>query len=625
MYYTKRIVLLAFAILLSVALAGCTAQTPLVDQNAPPASQSAAAAEQPADQPVMPATAGTAEPVTLNVNLGTEPPTLDPSLATDGVSLYVTENLFNGLTNVAGDGNVEPELATSWSVSEDGLTYTFAMREDVTWVRYTAAAGVEKLRPVTASDVVYAVRRSCDPRTASDYAYVDYVIAGCMELNTADPGTLTEDDLQALIDSVGVSAPDTYTVQFTVTTPAPYFPAIAGLWINAPQYREVIEAAGEGWTEPGTIVTNGPYVLTDWHHNDSITAEKNPFWYGWDEVAGNIDRVELAMVGDPSSAFAMYETGALDTTIVPSPDIPTVESDAALSQEVHRYPTACTASVGFTTTKPPMDNVLVRKALSAAIDRQSLIDNVMKGGQIPANTFAPAMIFGNAAGDTDIAPWALPQSMGGWGYDKALEQARQWLADAGYPDGAGFPAITLMHAQMQDSAQVMQAVQSMWQQGLGIDVTVESQEFGVYLNTIENTTPLEERPHAFRLIWCADYPDENNWVHENFNTDAGLNPISWEKDANAPLGPDGMSFNQLTSEAQLAQDPATRMELYKAAEKILVDDAAAIAPIDYAASIELTKPYLTRTYPNIGGVEWQRWVLDWAAKQQAVSSHRIAS
>ncbi|MCB0227832.1 MAG: hypothetical protein KDH90_01595, partial [Anaerolineae bacterium] len=106
----------------------------------------------------------------------------------------------------------------------------------------------------------------------------------------------------------------------------------------------------------------------------------------------------------------------------------------------------------------------------------------------------------------------------------------------------------------------------------------------VYLNTIENTTPLEERPHAFRLIWCADYPDENNWVHENFNTDAGLNPISWEKDANAPLGPDGMSFNQLTSEAQLAQDPATRMELYKAAEKILVDDAAAIAPIDYAAS-----------------------------------------
>ena len=216
----------------------------------------------------------------------------------------------------------------------------------------------------------------------TDYAYVDYIIAGCMELNTADPSTLTEDDLQALIEGVGVSAPDTYTVQFSITTPAPYFPVIAGLWINAPQYREVIEAAGEGWTEPGVIVTNGPYVLTDWHHNDSMTAEKNPFWYGWDEVEGNIDRIELAMVGDPSSAFAMYETGALDTTIVPSPDIPTVESGATLGQEVHRYPTACTASIGFTTTKPPMDNVLVRKALSAAIDRQSLIDNVMQGGQI---------------------------------------------------------------------------------------------------------------------------------------------------------------------------------------------------------------------------------------------------
>ena len=136
---------------------------------------------------------------------------------------------------------------------------------------------------------------------------------------------------------------------------------------------------------------------------------------------------------------------------------------------------------------------------------------------------------------------------------------------------------------MQDEPlQIMQAVQAMWQQGLGIDVTVETQEFGVYLSTIDSSTPLEERPHAFRLIWCADYPDENNWAHENFNTDVGWNPMSWEADANVPLGPNGMSFNQFYQRSAVCAGPGdAQMELYKAAEKILVDDAAAIAPINY--------------------------------------------
>lgn len=284
MYYTKRIVLLEIAIVLSIALAACTAPTAAVNQNAASTSQPAEAVEQSTAQPTAPVAASAVEPVTLNVNLGAEPPTLDPSLATDGFSLNVAENLFMGLTNLTSDGSVEPELATDWSASEDGLTYTFNMREDALWVRHDPDSGVEQLRPVTAFDVVYGVRRTCDPRTASDYAYVDYIIEGCAELNMADPDALTEDELRALIDGVGVTAPDTYTVQFTVHTPASYFPAIAGMWINWPQYREVIESAGEQWTEPGNIVTNGPYLLTEWRHNDSMVVEKNPTWYGWNEV-----------------------------------------------------------------------------------------------------------------------------------------------------------------------------------------------------------------------------------------------------------------------------------------------------------------------------------------------------
>ena len=266
----KGVVLLALAVM---GLAGCAA--------APAQSGNPAPAALATSQPAVGTSGATAvaapddsQPVTLNINVAAEPPTLDPSLATDAVSLNVMANLFVGLTRLsdADDGSVDPELATGWEVSDDGLIYTFHLRDDARWVRYTEGDGVEQLRPVAARDVVYGVRRTCDPRTGSEYAYVDYIIAGCAALNNADAVALSETDLQAMIDAVGVTAPDATTVEFTLTTPAPYFPAIAGMWINWPQYREVIENAGDGWTEPGVIVTNGPYVLTEWRHNDSMAA-----------------------------------------------------------------------------------------------------------------------------------------------------------------------------------------------------------------------------------------------------------------------------------------------------------------------------------------------------------------
>ena len=135
--------------------------------------------------------------------------------------------------------------------------------------------------------------------------------------------------------------------------------------------------------------------------------------------------------------------------------------------------------------------------------------------------------------------------------------------------------------------------------------------------TTRNTTPLEERPHVFRLGWCADYPDENNWVHEVFNTDEGANNFSWEADANAPLGPNGESFNELTKAAQLASDPAERAALYKEAEKIMSEVAAPYAPIYYYTTVQMSKPYLQRTFFNLGGNRFETFVIDAAAKKEA--------
>ncbi|MEA3337817.1 MAG: peptide ABC transporter substrate-binding protein [Chloroflexota bacterium] len=556
------------------------------------------------------------EKTTMHWNLGTEPPTLDPALASDTTSVDVDENLFLGLTGFDSSGNVVPELATEWSVSDDLLEYTFNMRDDAVWVNYKPSTGITEIGPVTANDVVYGVNRTCDPDTASTYSYVNYIIAGCEEWNTADTTALSEEEVQALADGVGVEAVDDYTVKFTINAPAPYFPAIAGMWVNRPMPQATIEEFGEKWTEAGNIVTNGPYVLDEWFHSDSMTLEKNPTWYGWDE-AGNIDRIEMFMIQEASTAFAMYEAGEMDTVGVPLPDVDRVKADPVLSQEFTNAPDACTYYYGFTNTKPPMDDVLVRKALSAAIDRKTLVEAVTKGGQIPANTFAPAMIFGNAAEDTDIAPWALSEEQGGWGYEKALEQAKAWLAEAGYPDGEGFPTISIMHNTSEGHASIAQAIQAMWKDALGIDVSIENQEWRVYLTTIGNATPVEEVSHVWRLGWCADYPDQNNWVHEVFNSDAGANRLRWDESANAALSEDGLSFNELTVAAQQSVDPAERAALYKQAEKILSEGAAAYAPIYYYTVVNVTKPYLERTFDQLGGNRWYTWELDYDAKKAA--------
>ena len=572
--------------------------------------------EKPVDV-VVTATPEGGQKVSADWNLGAEPPSLDPSLATDTTSNDVIENLFNGLTGFDENGNVIPELATDWTVSDDGLTYTFNMRDDAKWVHYSPSAGVTEVGPVTADDVVYGVKRTCNPDTASSYAYVNYIIKGCEEWQTTDTTALSPEEVQALADAIGVSAVDSYTVQFEINTPAGYFPAIAGMWVNRAMPQGAIDEFGDNWTEAGNIVTNGPYYLANWFHSDSLTLEKNPFWFGWADAPGNIDKVTAYMIVEDSTQFAMYESGELDTAAVPLPDLDRVKTDPVLSQELVIIPSACTYYYGFTNTKAPMDDVLVRKALSAAIDRASLVENVLKGGQIPANTFAPSMIFGNAAEDPDIAPWALTEEQGGLGYTAALEQAKAWLAEAGYPNGEGFPTITLMHNTSEAHGLIAQAIQSMWKSGLSIDVNVENQEWKVYLETTRNTTPLDQRPHVWRLGWCADYPDENNWVHEVFNTDASQNNPSWEESANAPLSPDGKSYNQLTVEAQQAADPADRQALYKEAERILTDTAAAIAPIYYYTTVRVSKPYLERTYMDLGGQRLETWVLDAAAKMDA--------
>jgi oligopeptide transport system substrate-binding protein len=428
-----------------------------------------------------------------------------------------------------------------------------------------------------------------------------YIIEGALDYNSGE-----ETDPE----TVGVKALDDYTVEFTLRQPAGYFPGIASMWVARPVYQPIIDEWGARWIEPGYIVTNGPYVMDEWAHEDHMTLIKNPHFYDADSV--QIERVYFTMVNAASTAMAMYENNELDNAYPGPPleEMDRIKEDPVLSQEFVIAPRLCTYYYGFTNNKPPFDDPLVRKAFSAAIDRVSLIENVTKGGQLPANTFAPKGIFGNAASDPDIAPWALDPEMG-------AEMAQEWLAEAGYPDGEGFPTITLMHNTSEGHRSIAEAIQAMWRETLGVEVEVTNQEWGVYLETLKSNTPLDQMPQVWRLGWCADYADNNNWVHEVFNCEEGANRLRRNCVDATCSAVEPSEFDELTAQAGRGTDPEVRLELYREAERILVEEEAAYAPIYYYTNPDLTKPWLNRTYQQLGGQHFDKWTIDWEAKQAA--------
>jgi len=511
----------------------------------------------------------------LNLNHGTEPPTLDPNLMTDTTSVESAYQMFMGLSKLDSQ-TVEPKpwLATKWEVSADGLTWKFFLRKDVSWVRWDPATKkAEKKRPVTAHDIVYSVRRVANPATASDYAYVDYIIKGVEAVNTGESTDM---------ESIGVKALDDYTVEFTLTQPAGYFPSIAGMWTNYPVPHEPVEEFGDKWTEPGNIWTHGPYVLDVWEHESRMVMKKNPLWF--DAKTVSIETINWAMVNEASTAFAMYENGELDVSAPPLEDMDRVKADSVLSKELYIGPVLCTYYYGFNTSKAPTNNPKVRQALSYGIDRQKLIDTVLKGGQLPAQTFACPGIFGTPADDPKFP---------GIKFDPAKGKAM--LAEAGYADGKGLPEITLMINTGSGHQKIAEFVQQSWKENLGIDVKLANQEWAVYLKTVK-----EDAPQVYRMGWCADYPDENNWVLEVFHPTKSANDPNW-------AGPDADEFARLTEAAAAESDPAKRAAYYFDAEKLLCVDSAVIAPIYYYTTVATTKPYVQRVYSKTGHNELWTW------------------
>jgi oligopeptide transport system substrate-binding protein len=497
---------------------------------------------------------------------------IDPALGTWLNEIQLVNMMFTGLTTLHETTvEIQPGLATDWSVSDDGLVYTFNLLQDVSWVRYDAEQGavVEvtdengDVRKVTAYDLVYGINRTLDPETGSQYAptLARWVVNGMEKLDGEDV-------------ELGVVAVDDYTLQITSPRPAGFLGMIYGMWMARPQPQWVIEEYGDAWTEASNIQTYGPYAVKEWEHDVQITITKNSFWSGTEYVPqAIIDDFVFTYLDDPAM-LAAFEAGELDwIPTVPLPDLDRLRveypDELAITSDI------CTYYYGFNTELPPTDNAHMRRALSMAIDRDVVVQ-ITNGGQIPAGFFTrPDVAPGVTQEDyPELAIWSDPEGA------KAELQA--------YFDETGttvddLPPITLMHNTSAAHATVAQAIQQMWKETLGIEVQIASQDAQVF-----NETLRRDAPAVYRAGWCYDYPDASSFIGDVYRSKGpdSNNHTNWGTE----------EFWALLDEAAVATDTAERRDLYAQAEGILVNEVAAIAPIYYYTSQQMTQVYVDRTY-----------------------------
>ncbi len=547
-----------------------------------------------------------AGPKVLHQNFGPgDVPTIDPALSTDTSSTQIVDETTVGLTILNEEtAAIEPGMATDWAAVDnaDGTqTITFNLRTDVPWVKFNGTE-VETVktcdgaadRMVTADDFAFGMIRALNPNTASDYAYVlAFAIVGAAEFNG---GEALDADGNPDPAGVGITVVDPATLAITFVEPAAYNANIVGLWTAHATPKWLIEgddctdARGDRWTENGFFQGYGPFTLKEWVHDSFITIIKNPFWPGTDNIPQpKVDEVTFVML-DEAPAFAEYEAGNLDSSGVPLADIDRVKADPTLSAELKIAPVLCTYYYGFNTKAPVTDDVRVRRALSMALDRQGLIDNVTKGGQEPAQWFSRPGL--NAAPTMGSHPDL------GVKYDPVAAKALldEYLAEKGVT--ADSLDLTLMFNTSSGHQKIAEAIQQMWATNLGVNVKLVNQEWAVYLQTIR----LEDAPQIWRLGWCVDYPDANNFIREVFALGGSANPdpggVNWNNEA----------FEQGVRDAVKIADPAARLEAYAALEQQLVFDEAVMIPIYWYTRVTVTKPYIERTFSVLGGHEhYEKW------------------
>lgn len=556
---TKLLSLLLSGALVFGLLAGCgggTTSTPA------PAETGSAAPESTA-----PAT--TANEIT--VNIASEPQTIDPALnsAVDGAIMinHMFEGLMrwvdSGVETAGSDGtctNAELSYGQAESydkvTNEDGtVTYTFHLRDGIMW---------SDGQPVTANDFVFSWQRLVSPETAADYSYMIDCVVGANEIMYGTPTGEYDADGNEIIEyaepsTLAVSAPDDKTFVVTITSDLPYFTELCAFPATFPVREDIV--SDSQWTySPDTYISNGAYKMTSRVTNSEIVMEPNEYYYGVDTLGP--DKITFKLMDDANAMLSGFNSGELDFI----ESMPTDEVAGLLaSGDLKIVDYIGTYYVCYQTQKEPFDDPKVREAFTLAIDRTYIVEQITQTGQVEAGGFVPAGVYDaeGATGDdfrTVGGDYYAPTDAD---YEANCERARELLAEAGYPNGEGFPVVTYLYNTDDAHKAVGEALQNMWQTVLGVTVQLDNQEWATFLQTRKDGDY-----SIARNGWIADYNDPMSFL-DMWLTGGGNNDAQY---SNA-------EYDSLIQQAKASTDPAERMSLMHQAEDIIIGQDYALCPL----------------------------------------------
>jgi oligopeptide transport system substrate-binding protein len=497
----------------------------------------------------------------LNRHLEADPRTLDPSLSTESVGQRVLDDLFEGLVTLSEEGHTVPGVATSWETSKDGKTWTFYLRKDAHW---------SNGQPVTAQDFVYAWRRQVDPATGSEYAQALAPIENAMD---AAAGKMPPNKL-------GVEAAGPRMLVVHLNAPTAYLLALLTNPYLYPIYEPAVKQWGDSWSQPGHMISNGPFLLTDRVFNGHITVEKNPYY--WDASHVRLSKVIYHSVADYDAASDQYLAGNIEF----AERFNVAEIDRLrriLGDQVVISPIYATAMFAYNLTKPPFaGNPKLRLALNMAVDREILMTYVEHGANgVPAYNIMPPL----DGYDSAVPEWAHLSD------DARHALARKLYQEAGYSDAHPLEAVLTYASSGPHFRRFMEALSAMWQMNLGAKVQIYNVEWKVLLQVRQLRQPV-----FFWDAWIGDYPDPFTFA-QMFQTGFGMN----EGDYSNP------QYDSLVDQANNTNDDAKRSELFHRAEAILNEDAP-LLPVYYYVSSHLIKPYVKGWKSNITDRHFSRYM-----------------
>ncbi|WP_418745576.1 ABC transporter substrate-binding protein [Frisingicoccus sp.] len=495
----------------------------------------------------------------LKVQIGPNPETMDPALnsAVDGGNMLL--EVSECLLIVDKDGQLQPGQAESWETSEDGLTWTFHLRDGLKW-----SDGSD----LTAKDFEYSWKRVCDPEVAAPYA--ETVLGMVKGYDTAIKAKEEGGDIEAL----AVTAQDDKTLVVELSNPCTYFGSLAAFATLSPVQQATVEANGDAWaTSAETYISNGPFHITEWVPNSHITMSKNPYY--WNADAIKLDKLTFALIEDSNAAYSAYQSGELlMIKDVPTEEIPSLEGN----EDYYVDPIIGTYYVSLNLNKEPFNIKEVRQALSLAIDRDYVAETLMQGTYTAATSFmGPGWV------DTDGSDFQSNANNGepymdNSDFEANVEKAKQLLADAGYPNGEGIPQLTYSTNDTGYHKVVAEYLQQAWAE-IGIDLKVETVEWASF-------TPMRRNGdyEISRNGWVGDYTDPSNMIELLYSTN-GNNDGKY----NNP------EFDAAIDESRSTIDPEARSAALHKAEDIMMEDMACL-PIAYYNDFWLQSDKITGSW-----------------------------